>query len=199
MLLLTKLVVKFCLKYFSFVGYFMSRVGKLPIEIPSDVSVVFDNLFVTVSGKCGVVSKKFFGDVYLEFSNERLLVLPLNSTKSANAMTGTVRSIVNSMVSGVQNKFLCFVELVGVGYRVSITGGNLNLLLGKSHATRIFIPEAIKVVIVSQVSFTAESVDKQLVTQWVAMVKMQRKIEPYKGRGIRIKGEYFEKKVGKKS
>ena len=126
------------------------------------------------------------------------MVKPLNDTNAAKAMWGTARSIINSMVKGVTVGFSEELEVNCVGYRAAIKGKYLNLTLGKSHNTKIEIPEGIKVETPKQNIITLESINKEKLGEFIAVVKRQRPPEPYKGKGIKRKGEYVQRKEGKK-
>ena len=176
----------------------MSRVGKVPILIPDGVNVALDGLNVRVSGPKGEISKLFSGEVDVCINDRQISVQPLSQTKQARAMWGTVRSIINGMVFGVKHAFSQELEVNGVGYRAMVKGSYLNLVLGKSHATRIEIPSNIKVDTPKQNVILLESIDKQALGQFIALVMQQRPPEPYKGKGIKPKGRYVQRKEGKK-
>lgn len=177
----------------------MSRVGKVPVSIPEGVRVEVDGLNVKVFGPKGELTRKFAGDIVIELGEKNLTVKPVGKTKSAKAMWGTARSIINGMVIGVKNAFTEELEINGVGYRAAVKGNYLNLTLGKSHNTKIEIPESIKVNAVKQNVVIVESVDKEKMGQFMATIIKQRPPEPYKGKGIKIKGQYVQRKEGKKS
>lgn len=176
----------------------MSRVGKLPVEVPSNVKVAIEGLSVTVSGPKGELNKTFQGDISIGFEDNRILVTPLNKEKSARAMWGTARSIIKGMVTGVTEGFKHELEINGVGYRAAVKSGYLNLSLGKSHNTKIAIPADITVDAPKQNVVTVEGISKERLGQFVALVIKQRPPEPYKGKGIKRKGQYVQRKEGKK-
>ena len=176
----------------------MSRVGKVPVSLTQGAKVEISGLNIKVHGTKGTLEKKFAGDIMIEQTGENIVVKPLNDTSAAKAMWGTARSIINSMVKGVTVGFSEELEVNGVGYRAAIKGKYLNLTLGKSHNTKIEIPEGIKVETPKQNIITLESINKEKLGEFIAVVKRQRPPEPYKGKGIKRKGEYVQRKEGKK-
>ncbi len=176
----------------------MSRVGKVPVSLTQGAKVEISGLNIKVHGAKGTLEKKFTGDIMIEQSGEAIVVKPLNDTTTAKAMWGTARSIINSMVKGVTVGFSEELEVNGVGYRVAIKGKYLNLTLGKSHNTKIEIPEGIKVETPKQNIIILESINKEKLGEFIAVIKRQRPPEPYKGKGIKRKCEYVQRKEGKK-
>jgi len=176
----------------------MSRVGKLPIKIANDIKIEISDLLFKVKGPKGVLEKKFAGLISIEYKDSQITVQPLDDSTEARAMWGTARSVINGMVIGVKDGFREELEVNGVGYRAAVNGNYLNLTLGKSHNTKIEIPEGIKVETPKQTVIMLESCDKHKLGQYVATIRSQRPPEPYKGKGIRRKGEYVQRKDGKK-
>ncbi|MDC0864443.1 50S ribosomal protein L6 [Rickettsiaceae bacterium] len=176
----------------------MSRVGKVPVSIPESVTFEVSGLNVKVQGPKGVLTKAFAGQIAIERQDSKILVKPTGDTVEARAMWGTARSIINGMVIGVTSGFQEELEVNGVGYRASVKGNYLNLTLGKSHNTKIEIPADIKVTTPKQNIIVLDSSDKEKLGQYVATIRNQRPPEPYKGKGIRRKGEYVQRKEGKK-
>jgi large subunit ribosomal protein L6 len=177
----------------------MSRVGKLPVVLPEGVTVNLDGLNIKVSGPKGQLAKFFSGNISLVLQENKILVVPLAKSNEARAMWGTARSIINGMVKGVTEGFVEELEVNGVGYRAAVKGSYLNLLLGKSHNTKIEIPKNIKVDTPKQNSIILESIDKEKLGQFVATIIKQRPPEPYKGKGIKRKGQFVQRKEGKKN
>ena len=177
----------------------MSRVGKLPIIVSKDIKIELNKLTVCVTGPKGYLSRAFSGDISFSFKDGNFSVIPLNSNKNACAMWGTARSIVSNMVKGVKEGFTEELEVNGVGYRASVKGNYLNLALGKSHNTKIEIPEIVKVSTPKQTVIILESIDKEKLGQFIAMIIKQRPPEPYKGKGIKRKNQYVQRKEGKKN
>ena len=134
--------------------------------------------------------------IFLLWGNESFY---MNETKHARAMWGTARSIINGMVKGVKEGFTEELEVNGVGYRASVSGKYLNLTLGKSHNTKIEIPESVKVETPKQTTIMLHSSDKAALGRFRALLIKQRPPEPYKGKGIKVKGQYVQRKEGKKN
>jgi len=176
----------------------MSRIGKLPIEIPDNIEVEVLGLSVKIKGPKGSIEKEFFGDISINYKNSQILVNSLNDSQQAKAMWGTARSIINGMVIGVIDGFTKELEVNGVGYKAVVQGKYLNLSLGKSHNTKVEIPEGIKVKTPKPTLIVLESHDKHKLSQYVATIRSQRPPEPYKGKGIKLKGQYVQRKEGKK-
>ncbi|PCJ26938.1 MAG: 50S ribosomal protein L6 [Rickettsiales bacterium] len=176
----------------------MSRVGKLPVSIPEGVKVDIKGLNIKIQGAKGALERTFAGQISIEQKDGVVIVKPLDDTTPARAMWGTARSIINGMMKGVTVGFQEELEVIGVGYRAAVKGKYLNLTLGKSHNTKIEIPDFIKVSTPKQTIIMLESCDKEKLGQYVAVVRSQRPPEPYKGKGIRRKGEYVQRKEGKK-
>jgi len=177
----------------------MSRVGKLPVSVPEGVKVTLNGLSVSVSGPKGSLEKVFAGDISIAMDGASIIVKPLNETKHVRAMWGTARSIINGMVKGVKEGFAEELEVNGVGYRASVKGKYLNLTLGKSHNTKIEIPEIVTVDTPKQTTIMLSSADKAALGRFRALLIKQRPPEPYKGKGIKVKGQYVQRKEGKKN
>ncbi len=177
----------------------MSRVGKLPISVPNEVKVEIKDLAVKVSGPKGELSKTFLGNIAISHEGSVISVTPTDGSKHAKAMWGTARSIINGMIKGVKDGFTQELEVNGVGYRVSVKGNYLSLSLGKSHNTKIEIPAIVKAEAPKQNIIMLHSADKQRLGQFAALIIKQRPPEPYKGKGIKRKGQYVQRKEGKKN
>jgi len=177
----------------------MSRVGKLPVAVPEGVNVDVNQLSINVKGPKGELSKTFAGNIEILKEGSNIVVKPKDKSKNARAMWGTARSIINGMVNGVKEGFSQELEVNGVGYRVSVKGPYLNLSLGKSHNTKMEIPASVKVEAPKQNIIILHSADKQALGQFAALIIKQRPPEPYKGKGIKKKGQYVQRKEGKKN
>lgn len=177
----------------------MSRVGKLPIAIPANVKVEVADLNIKVTGPKGELNKAFLGMITIGVEENAVVVRPVDQSKNARAMWGTARSVINGMVKGVSEGFTEELEVNGVGYRAAVKGSYLNLSLGKSHNTKIEIPESIKVDAPKQNIIMLQSIDKEKLGQFVAVIIKQRPPEPYKGKGIKRKGQFVQRKEGKKN
>lgn len=176
----------------------MSRTGKLPIAVPSSVNVTLASDKITVKGKQGELSAPLTNDVTVTFTDGKISVQPANDSKRARAMWGTVRSIVNGMVHGVDQGFTKTLEILGVGYRSSVTGNVLAMSLGYSHEIRYVIPAGIKITTPKPTTIEITGADKQRVGQVAAELRQLRKPEPYKGKGVRYSDERVRRKEGKK-
>ncbi|AEK74992.1 50S ribosomal protein L6 [Rickettsia conorii subsp. heilongjiangensis] len=177
----------------------MSRVGKLPITIPEGVKIDLNDLEVKISGPKGELSKTFKGNIAISLAENKLLVKPLAANKNARAMWGTARSIISNMVTGVKEGFKLKLEINGVGYRAMVKGKYLNLMLAKSHNTKIEIPSGIKIEMPKQNIIILEGTDKEKLGQFASIIIKQRPPEPYKGKGIKFENQFIPRKEGKKN
>ncbi|MFP3121258.1 50S ribosomal protein L6 [Rickettsia sp. R2] len=177
----------------------MSRVGKLPITIPEGVKIDLNDLEVKISGPKGELSKTFKGNIAISLAENKLLVKPLAANKNARAMWGTARSIISNMVTGVKEGFKLKLEINGVGYRAMVKGKYLNLMLAKSHNTKIEIPSDIKIEMSKQNIIILEGTDKEKLGQFASIIIKQRPPEPYKGKGIKFENQFIPRKEGKKN
>ncbi|MBN1819420.1 MAG: 50S ribosomal protein L6 [Prolixibacteraceae bacterium] len=181
----------------------MSRIGKLPIEIPAgvDIKISEDNV-ATVKGPLGELSQKIDPCVQVKFEGNTLSVERESDQKQHKAMHGLYRSLINNMVTGVSKGYEIKLELVGVGYRAEMLDNDIiDLTLGYSHHTFIQVPPEVSVEAKSDKRsnpvVTLKSCDKQLVGQVAAKIRSLRKPEPYKGKGIKFVGEVLRRKAGK--
>lgn len=177
----------------------MSRIGKVPIEIPSGVEVSIDGNVVTVKGPKGTLDKEFSPLAELEIADNQVVIKPSNNSRSANAIYGTTRSIVANMVQGVTKPFSKNLLIEGVGFRATVKGKIIDLELGYSHPVEHPIPDGITVTVSDNVKILVEGADKQKVGQLAAEIKKYYPVEPYKGKGVRILGQFVRRKEGKKS
>ena len=180
----------------------MSRIGKLPISLPNAIEVtVAANNVVTVKGPKGSLSTPVDKDMIVKQQDNQLVVERPTEQKRHKAMHGLYRSLINNMVIGVSQGFREQLELVGVGYKATIQGGILELSLGYSHNIYLAIPAEVSATAVTEKGkspvITLESNDKQLLGQVAAKIRSLRKVEPYKGKGIRFVGEVIRRKAGK--
>jgi len=176
----------------------MSRIGKLPINIPEGVSIDVnsDNL-VTVKGKLGELKQQVNKDIEIKIEDKVINVINNGDTKQANAMHGLYRSLINNMVIGVKEGFKKGLEIVGTGYKAQLKGNTLVLQLGFSHPVEVNIPQDLKVTVEGQNKIFVEGIDKQRVGQFAASIRAIFPPEPYKGKGIRYIGEEIRRKLGK--
>ncbi|WP_026461697.1 50S ribosomal protein L6 [Adhaeribacter aquaticus] len=180
----------------------MSRIGKLPITVPANVDVTLsqENL-VTVKGPKGSLSTQVDRDIIINQVDGTLSVERPTEQKRHKAMHGLYRSLINNMIKGVSEGFREQLELVGVGYKATVTGATLELALGYSHNIFLALPQEVKATAVTEKGkaplITLECNDKQLLGQIAAKIRSLRKVEPYKGKGIRFVGEEIRRKAGK--
>jgi len=179
----------------------MSRIGKLPITLPSGVEVKTTTTSVTVKGPKGELKQDIDPDIKLEVENGVLTVARPTDSKRHKALHGLYRSLINNMVTGVTQGYKLQQELVGVGYKASTDGQLLDLTLGYSHHIYMEVPKEVKVKAETEKGknpvITLESADKQLIGQVAAKIRSLRKPEPYKGKGIKFVGEQLRRKAGK--
>ncbi len=179
----------------------MSRIGKLPIPKPKDVTITIEDNVITVKGPKGELKQEIKGDLSFEIGEDQILVKRNNESKETRAMHGLYRSLINNMVTGVSQGWKLVMELVGVGYRAAASGQKLEMSLGFSHNVVFQLPPEVKVTAVSERGknpvVTFESHDKQLIGLCAAKLRSLRKPEPYKGKGIRFQGEEIRRKAGK--
>ena len=179
----------------------MSRIGNAPISLPEGVEVKVDGAAVSVKGKKGELFQEIDRDLSIEIENNVLTVKRPTDQKRHKAMHGLYRSLINNMVVGVSEGYKIELELVGVGFRASNSGQVLEMALGFSHPVVFLIPAEVKVTTEmkkgSPPLVILESNDKQLIGQVAARIRSIRKPEPYKGKGIRFKGEVLRRKEGK--
>lgn len=175
----------------------MSRIGKLPIELPSGVDVKVNDNVVEVKGNLGTLSQEFKSNVNITLEDGQLLVGRKSDSKEDRAMHGLYRTLINNMVEGVTNGYKKELEIIGTGYRAAKNGKTLSLTLGFSHPLDLEDPEGIEVEVPSANTIIVKGIDKQKVGQYAAKIRSYRQPEPYKGKGVRYKDEYVARKVGK--
>ncbi|MBC3937156.1 50S ribosomal protein L6 [Undibacterium rugosum] len=176
----------------------MSRVGKMPIALPAGAEVAISAEQITVKGPMGVLSQSLNGLVTIANNNGTLSFSPANDGREANAMTGTLRALVNNMVNGVTKGFERKLTLVGVGYKAQAQGDKLNLSLGFSHPVVHQMPEGVSCATPTPTEILIKGMDKQKVGQVAAEVRAYRSPEPYKGKGVRYSDEVVVIKETKK-
>jgi large subunit ribosomal protein L6 len=176
----------------------MSRIGKLPIPVPSGVDVAVDGREVTVQGPKGTLSHTLPLTIDVDRNDDgTLAVRRPDDERDSRSLHGLTRSLVANMVTGVTEGYEKKLEIVGVGYRVIARGQNLEFALGYSHPILVEAPEGISFVVESPTKFAVQGIDKQQVGEVAANIRKLRKPEPYKGKGIRYAGEQVRRKVGK--
>ena len=175
----------------------MSRIGKLPIKVPSNVQVEVNEQIIHISGPHGKLFRKISDLISVELIDNAISVTKADNTRIANQLYGLTRTLINNMVVGVSQKFERILQLQGVGYRAQIKDKNLVLNLGYSHPVIIEIPLGIEIKVEKNVGIIITGFDKELVGQIAATIRSKRPPEPYKGKGILYKGEIIKRKVGK--
>jgi large subunit ribosomal protein L6 len=176
----------------------MSRIGKKVVAIPSGVTASIDGGQLSVKGPKGTLALALADDITYEVKEGEISVQPANATKQARAFWGMQRTLVQNLVTGVTDGFTKVLEITGVGYRANAQGKNLKLQLGYSHDVDFAIPEGIEIKTPDNTTIEITGIDKQQVGQVAAEIRRWRKPEPYKGKGIKYRGEYIFRKEGKK-
>ena len=176
----------------------MSRIGKLPVTVPSGVDIAIDGRAVTVKGPKGTLSHTVVEPLTVERGEAgELVVNRPDDERSSKSLHGLTRTLVANMVTGVTEGYEKKLEIVGVGYRVTAKGKDLEFAVGYSHPVLVTPPDGISFAVESPTKFSVSGIDKQQVGQVAANIRKIRKPEPYKGKGIRYAGEHVRRKVGK--
>jgi len=176
----------------------MSRIGKVPVAVPNGVTAEIANGVLSVKGPKGTLTLSLRDEISYTVEDGRILVRPANDTKQARAFWGMQRTLVSNLVTGVTEGYTKVLEITGVGYRATAQGKNLKLQLGYSHDVNFAVPEGIEVKTPDNTTVEITGIDKQKVGQVAAEIRRWRKPEPYKGKGIKYRGEYIFRKEGKK-
>ena len=175
----------------------MSRIGRLPITVPSGVDVALDGRVITVKGPKGSLTRELHPDMTVAREDDRLVVTRPTEQKTHKQLHGLTRTLVNNMVVGVTDGYRKALEITGVGYRASKVGEKLQLNLGYSHPIEIDPPAGISFEVENPTRLAVLGIDKELVGEIAARVRATRKPEPYKGKGVRYAGEQIRRKAGK--
>ena len=176
----------------------MSRIGRLPIPVPSGVEVTLDGQSVTVKGPKGTLSHTVPAPITIERGEDGTLqVARPDDERESRSLHGLTRSLVANMVTGVTDGYAKAMEIRGVGYRVAAKGSNLEFALGYSHPVPVEAPDGITFEVQSPTKFVVRGIDKQKVGEVAANIRKLRKPDPYKGKGVRYEGEQIKLKVGK--
>jgi large subunit ribosomal protein L6 len=175
----------------------MSRIGKLPISIPENVKINYNDTAITVQGKFGTLNLTLPDVIDLIQEDKQLKVGLKNETKNVRALHGLYRTLINNMILGVSEQFDLTLVLKGVGYRAVVEGKEIILSLGYSHPVKIEIPKEISVEVVKNTTVNLKSCDKELLGLFAANIRAWRQPEPYKGKGILYKDEQILRKAGK--
>ena len=176
----------------------MSRIGKKPVDLPQGVEVTLDGARIVVKGAKGELSLALPATVTVKKDGTQVTVEKAGGDdKQSRADHGTVRALINNMVKGVSQGYVRELEIQGVGYRASMEGNTLTMLVGYSHPVVYAVPEGIKLTVTDSTQLKVEGIDKQLVGQVAARIRGFCPPEPYKGKGIRYKDEHVRRKAGK--
>lgn len=175
----------------------MSRIGKLPISLPENVDVNWNDSEITVKGKFGTLQRSLPDGIEVVPETGRLKINLTKETKNIRALHGLYRTLINNMVIGVSKQFDITLILKGVGYRAAVQGKEIVLSLGYSHPVKLEIPTSISVEVVQNTTIHLKSCDKELLGLFAANLRAWRKPEPYKGKGILYKNEQILRKAGK--
>jgi len=176
----------------------MSRIGKKSVAVPAGVSATIAGNVLSVKGPKGLLTLSMVPDIAYTVESDAISVMPANDSKTARAYWGMQRTLVSNLVVGVSTGFTKVLEITGVGYRANVQGSNLKLQLGYSHDVDYPIPDGIAIKTPDQSTVEITGADKQQVGQVAAEIRRWRKPEPYKGKGIKYRGEFIFRKEGKK-
>ena len=177
----------------------MSRIGNRELVIPSGVTVTVEENTVTVKGPKGELNIEKPSVITVEEVDGKILTKRPNDVKTNKQLHGTTNALIKNMIIGVTDGFQKSLEAVGVGYRFQVQGNKLNINAGYSHPVVMEVPAGLKAEQISNTEITISGIDKQQVTEFAANIRAVREPEPYKGKGIRYKGEYVRRKEGKKA
>jgi len=175
----------------------MSRIGKLPIEIPAGVEVKIDGQTITAKGPLGTEEVTVRPEITLSQEENKIVVGRINDERKSRSLHGMSRTLVANAINGVKNGFEKRLEIVGVGYRAAMQGTTLNLQLGYSHPINIEAPQGVKIEVEANTKIKISGPNKQTVGDLAALVRSKRPPEVYKGKGVKYEGEHIRRKVGK--
>ncbi len=176
----------------------MSRIGKRPVALPAGVTATTEGQILSVKGPKGTLQLQMRDEIRYDIGEDGISIQPANATKEARAFWGMQRTLVQNLVTGVNEGFTKVLEITGVGYRAAAQGKNLRLQLGYSHDVNVAVPEGIEIKTPDATTVEISGIDRQQVGQVAAEIRRWRKPEPYKGKGIKYRGEYIFRKEGKK-
>ena len=177
----------------------MSRIGNRELVIPAGVTVTNENNLITVKGPKGELKLVVSEPIVVEIKEDKVYTKRPNDNKATKQLHGTTNSLIKNMIIGVTEGYSKGLEAVGVGYRFNVNGKKVAISAGFSHPMEINVPEGLEVKQKSNTEITVSGIDKQRVTEFAANIRKVREPEPYKGKGIRYKGEYVRRKEGKKA
>ena len=176
----------------------MSRIGKMPVSLPSGVEVSVSGQSVSVKGPKGTLQREFHEKVTVAVEDGQAVVTRVDETREARALHGLSRALLANMVTGVSDGFRRELEIIGVGYRAALKGSNLEMQLGFSHSVPFAAPAGITFEVPEQTKIVISGIDKEQVGQVAANIRSFRPPEPYKGKGVKYKGERILRKEAKK-
>ncbi|MBQ9058138.1 MAG: 50S ribosomal protein L6 [Atopobiaceae bacterium] len=175
----------------------MSRIGKMPVQIPAGVTVTVDGTTVSAKSSKGELTRTFSDLIQIKQEATEIVVETVNDSREANSQHGLTRTLINNMLIGLSEGYEKKLELIGVGYRATLKGSTLELALGYSHPVIVEAPEGITFTVPDNTHITVSGINKEQVGQIAAEIRKKRPPEPYKGKGIRYEGEYVRRKLGK--
>jgi len=176
----------------------MSRIGKKPVALPAGVTATVEGQILSIKGPKGTLAMPMADEVVYDIGADGISVQPANDGKRARSFWGMQRTLVQNLVTGVTDGFTKTLEITGVGYRATAQGKTLKLQLGYSHDVNVEVPDGIEIKTPDQTTVEITGIDRQKVGQVAAEIRRWRKPEPYKGKGIKYRGEYIFRKEGKK-
>jgi len=177
----------------------MSRIGKRELTIPSGVTVTVDNSIVTVTGPKGTLTTDVTELITVTVEGDKVKTNPINDAKQARSMHGTANANIKNLIIGVTEGYSRSLEIIGVGYRFNVSGNKLTISAGYSHPVVMDVPTDLTLTANGNNEITIDGIDKIKVGEFAANIRKVKKPEPYKGKGIRYKGEYVRRKEGKKA
>jgi len=177
----------------------MSRIGNRTLTIPTGVTVTVDNNVITVKGTKGELSLEISKNITVEVNETSVVVKRANESKEVKSLHGTTNALIKNMLIGVSEGYKKELEAVGVGYRFNVAGSKVTVSAGYSNPVEVIVPAGLSVEQVNNTEISISGIDKQKVAEFAANIRKIREPEPYKGKGIRYKGEYVRRKEGKKA
>ncbi|MEX1079707.1 MAG: 50S ribosomal protein L6 [Homoserinimonas sp.] len=175
----------------------MSRIGRLPIDIPAGVDVTIDGSSVTVKGPKGELGLTVASPIEVKVENGQVLVTRPDDERESRSLHGLTRTLISNQITGVTEGYSKGLEIVGTGYRVAAKGSSLEFALGYSHSITVEPPAGVTFAVEGNTKLTVHGIDKQVVGEAAANIRKLRKPEPYKGKGVRYAGEVVRRKAGK--
>jgi large subunit ribosomal protein L6 len=175
----------------------VSRIGKVPVDLPANTQINLANNFLAVKGPKGELKRQLHHKINIEHKDNQIIVTRQNDSKESRSLHGLTRALIANMVEGVNEGFKKKLEIVGVGYKAEMKDKNLLLTIGYSHQIVIALPDSITVTTPTPTEIEISGIDKELVGKIAAKIRSFRKPEPYKGKGIKYQNEYIRRKAGK--